>query len=186
MRKNFGPKPFLYPQLVMVVASYGKNGIPDAMNAAWGGVAGGDKLFLCLSSNHRTVKNILERKAFTVSVADEAHLVEADYVGLVSGNDVPDKLERSGFHVTRSEFVDAPVIDELPLVLECKLVSYDPDAHFLVGEIVNAGADEAILDEAGIIDPARLKPITFDPANRAYWSLGRKVGNAFADGGRLK
>ena len=106
MRKNFGPKPFLYPQLVMVVARYDKDGTPDAMNAAWGGIAGGDKIFLCLSSNHKTVENILERKAFTVSVADEAHLVEADYVGLVSGNDVPDKLERSGLHATRSEFVD--------------------------------------------------------------------------------
>ena len=113
MRKNFGAKPFLYPQPVMVIASCDKDGTPDAMNAAWGGIAGGDKIFLCLSSNHKTVENILERKAFTVSVADEAHLVEADYVGLVSGNDVPDKLERSGFHVTRSEFVDAPVIDEL-------------------------------------------------------------------------
>ncbi len=133
MRKNFGAKPFLYPQLVMVIASYGKDRTPDAMNAAWGGIAGGDKLFLCLSSNHKTVENILERKAFTVSVADEAHLVEADYVGLVSGNDVPDKLERSGFHVTRSEFVDAPVIDELPLVLECRLLSYAPNTHIMVG-----------------------------------------------------
>ena len=186
MRKNFGPKPFLYPQLVMVIASYDKDGTPDAMNAAWGGIAGGDKIFLCLSSNHKTVENILDRKAFTVSVADEAHLVEADYVGLVSGNDVPDKLERSGFHVTRSEFVDAPVIDELPLVLECKLVSYDPDSHFMLGEIVNAGADETILDDAGMIDPAKLKPITFDPAGRTYWSLGKKVGNAFADGSKLK
>ena len=132
------------------------------------------------------MENILERKAFTVSVADEAHLVEADYVGLVSGNSVPDKLERSGFHVTRSEFVDAPVIDELPLVLECKLVTYDPDSHFMLGEIVNAGADEAILDDAGMIDPAKLKPITFDPANRTYWSLGKKAGNAFADGSKLK
>ena len=169
MRKNFGPKPFLYPQLVMVIASYDKDGTPDAMNAAWGGIAGGDKIFLCLSSNHKTVENILERKA-----------------GLVSGNDVPDKLERSGLHATRSEFVDAPVIDELPLVLECKLVSYDPDSHFMVGRIVNAGADEAILDEAGMIDPARLKPLTFDPANGAYWSLGEKVGKAFSDGGKLK
>ena len=177
MRKNFGPKPFLYPQLVMVIASYGKDGTPDAMNAAWGGIAGGDKIFLCLSSNHKTVENILERKAFTVSVADEAHLMEADYVGLVSGNDVPDKLERSGFHVTRSEFVGAPVIDELPLVLECRLVSYDPDSHFMLGQIVNAGADEAILDEAGMIDPAKLKPITFDQVNRTYWSLG-KIGRA--------
>ena len=186
MRKNFGPKPFLYPQPVMVIASCGKDGTPDAMNAAWGGIAGGDKIFLCLSSNHKTVENILERKAFTVSVADEAHLVEADYVGLVSGNDVPDKLERSGFHVTRSEFVDAPVIDELPLVLECRLLSYDPDSHFMLGQIVNAGADEAILDDTGMIDPAKLKPITFDTANGAYWSLGKKVGNAFSDGSKLK
>ena len=184
MRKNFGAQPFLYPQLVMIVASYGKDGTPDAMNAAWGGIAGGDKLFLCLSSNHKTVENILERKAFTVSVADEAHLVEAEYVGLVSGNDVPDKLERSGFHVTKSEFVDAPVIDELPLVLECKLLRYDPDSHFMLGQIVNAGADEAVLDDAGRIDPAKLKPITFDPANRTYWGLGKKVGNAFSDGSK--
>ena len=176
MKKNFGAKPFLYPQLVMVIASYGKDGTPDAMNAAWGGIAGGDKIFLCLSSNHKTVENILDRKAFTVSVADEAHLVEADYVGLVSGNDVPDKLERSGLHVTKSEFVDAPVIDELPLVLECKLISYDPDSHFMVGQIVNAGADESILDEAGMIDPA----------NGTYWSLDKKVGKAFSDGSKLK
>lgn len=107
-------------------------------------------------------------------------------MGLVSGNDVPDKLERSGLHVTHSEFVDAPVIDELPLVLECRLVSYDPDSHFMLGQIVNAGADEAILDEAGMIDPAKLKPLTFDPANRTYWSLGKKAGNAFADGSKLK
>ena len=182
MRKNFGPKPFLYPQLVMVIASYGRDGTPDAMNAAWGGIAGSDRIFLCLSAEHKTVENILERKAFTVSVADEAHLVEADYVGLVSGNDVPDKLDRSGFHVTRSEFVDAPVIDELPLALECKLVSYDPETHFMVGRIVNAGADESVLDEVGTIDPARLKPLTFDPANGTYWSLGKKVGKAFSDG----
>ena len=186
MRKNFGPKPFLYPQLVMVIASYDKDGTPDAMNAAWGGIAGGDQIFLCLSSNHKTVENILERKAFTVSVADEAHLVEADYVGLVSGNDVPDKLERSGFHVTRSEFVDAPVIDELPLVLECELLNYDPDSHFMVGRIVNAGADKSILSEEGMIDPARLKPLTFDPANGTYWSLGEKAGSAFSDGLKLK
>lgn len=186
MRKNFGAKPFLYPQPVMIIASYGRDGTPDAMNAAWGGIAGGDRIFLCLSSNHKTVENILERKAFTVSVADEAHLVEADYVGLVSGNDVSDKLERSGLHVTKSEFVDAPVIDELPLVLECKLLSYDPDSHFMLGQIVNAGADEAVLDETGMIDPAKLKPITFDTANGAYWSLGEKVGKAFSDGSKLK
>ena len=186
MRKNFGSQPLLYPQLVMLVAGYGEDGTPDAMNAAWGGVAGGNRIFLCLTSEHKTVKNILNRKAFTVSVADEAHLVEADYVGLVSGKEVPDQLERSGFHVTKSEFADAPVIHELPLVLECRLLRYDPDTHFMLGEIVNAGADEAVLNKAGMIDPAKLKPITFDPANGAYWSLGEKVGNAFADGNKLK
>ena len=149
MRTNFGAKPWFYPLPVLIVGSYNPDGTADAMNAACGGLYDADKVVLCLSRGHRTTSNILERKAFTVSVADEAHLVEADYVGLVSGNDVPDKLERSGFHVTRSEFVDAPVIDELPLVLECRLLSYDPNTHFMAGEIVNAGADEAILDEAG-------------------------------------
>ena len=156
------------------------------MNAAWGGIAGGDKIFLCLSSNHKTVENILERKAFTVSVADEAHLVEADYVGLVSGNDVPDKQERSGFHVTRSEFVDAPLINELPMALECRLVSYDEDSCCMVGEIVNVCADESVVDAKGKIDPAKLDPITFDPVNGAYLRLGEKVGNAFKDGAKLK
>lgn len=186
MRKNFGAKPFLYPQLVAIVASYGEDGTPDAMNAAWGGIAGGNRIFLCLSSNHKTVENILDRKAFTVSVADEKHLVEADYVGLVSGNDVQDKLERAGLHTTKSQFVDAPVVDELPLVLECRLIHYDKDSHFLLGEIVNAGADEAILDENGMVDPAKLKPLTFDQGNRAYWGLGQKLGPAFEAGNQLK
>ena len=141
---------------------------------------------MCLSAGHKTVKNIQARKAFTVSMADAAHVVACDYVGIVSGNKVPDKFEKAGFHATKSEFVDAPLIDELPMTLECTLVSYDPETCRLVGEIVNVSADERILDENGKIDPAKLEPITFDPVNNAYLKLGEKVGNAFKDGMQLK
>lgn len=186
MRKNFGAKPYTYPQPVLIIASYDENGIADAMNAAWGGISDDTQISMCLSAGHKTVKNILKRKAFTVSMADAAHVTECDYVGIVSANDVPDKLSRAGFHTTKSEFVDAPLIDELPMALECRLVSYDKDSCRLVGEIVNVSADERILGENGKIDPAKLQPITFDPVNNAYLKLGEKVGNAFKDGVKLK
>ena len=186
MRKNFGAKPYTYPQPVLIIASYDENGIADAMNAAWGGISDDTQISMCLSAGHKTVKNILKRKAFTVSMADAAHVTECDYVGIVSANDVPNKLSRAGFHTTKSEFVDAPLIDELPMALECRLVSYDEDSCRLVGEIVNVSADERILGENGKIDPAKLQPITFDPVNNAYLKLGEKVGNAFKDGVKLK
>ena len=186
IRKNFGAKPYTYPQPVLIIASYDENGIADAMNAAWGGISNDTQISMCLSAGHKTVKNILKRKAFTVSMADAAHVTECDYVGIVSANDVPDKLSRAGFHTTKSEFVDAPLIDELPMSLECRLVSYDEESCRLIGEIVNVSADERILGENGKIDPAKLQPITFDPVNNAYLRLGEKVGNAFKDGVKLK
>lgn len=186
MRKNFGAKPYTYPQPVLIIAAYDENGTPDAMNAAWGGISDDTQISMCLSAGHKTVKNIQARKAFTVSMTDAAHVVACDYVGIVSGNKVPDKFEKAGFHATKSEFVDAPLIDELPMTLECTLVSYDPETCRLVGEIVNVSADERILDENGKIDPAKLEPITFDPVNNAYLKLGEKVGNAFKDGMQLK
>ena len=186
MRKNFGAKPYTYPQPVLIIASYDENGTPDAMNAAWGGISDDTQISMCLSAGHKTVKNILKRKAFTVSMADAAHVTACDYVGIVSANDVPDKLEKAGFHTTRSEFVDAPLIDELPMTLECRLVSYDEESCRMVGEIVNVSAEESILDENGKIDPGKLQPITFDPVNNAYLKLGEKVGNAFRDGLALK
>ena len=128
MRKNFGAKPYTYPQPVLIIASYDENGTPDAMNAAWGGISDDTQISMCLSAGHKTVKNILKRKAFTVSMADAAHVAACDYVGIVSANDVPDKLEKAGFHTTRSEFVDAPLIDELPMTLECRLVTYDEES----------------------------------------------------------
>ena len=182
MRKNFGAKALLYPQPVFIVASYGEDGTPDAMNAAWGGVAGDNRLFMCISPGHKSAQNILARKAFTVSMGDASHVKECDYVGVVSANKVPDKLAKCGFHTTKSEFVDAPVIDELPLTLECRLLSYDPKTHYLFGEIVNVSADESILDEDGKVSAAKLRPITVDPASHDYLVIGEKVGNAFKDG----
>lgn len=186
MRKNFGAKPYTYPQPVLIIASYDENGTPDAMNAAWGGISDDTQISMCLSAGHKTVKNILKRKAFTVSMADAANVAACDYVGIVSANAVPDKLEKAGFHTTRSEFVDAPLIDELPMALECRLVSYDEESCRMIGEIVNVSAEESVLDENGKIDPGKLQPITFDPVNNAYLKLGEKVGNAFRDGLALK
>ena len=185
MRKNFGAKPICYPQPVFILAAYDENGVPNAMNAAWGGISDDKEISFCISAGHKTTHDILARKAFTVSMADAAHVVECDYVGVVSGNDVPDKLARCSFRTTKSEFVDAPLIDELAMALECRLVSYDPETGRLVGEIVNVCADESVLTD-GKIDPAKLQPITFDPMNSAYLVLGEKVGNAFKDGLKLR
>lgn len=185
MRKNFGAKPILYPQPVFIIASYDEAGVPDAMNAAWGGISESNEISMCLSAGHKTVKNILARGAFTVSMGTAETLVPCDFVGLVSGNDVADKLDKAGFHAVKSEFVDAPIIEELPLAVECKLISYDPESCRMVGEIVNVCAEERILTN-GNVDPAKLRPITYDGMNHAYYVLGEKVGNAFCDGAALK
>ena len=186
MRKNFGANPYLYPMPVLIIATYGPDGTPDAMNAAWGSIADTNRIAMYLAAEHKTVKNILTRRAFTVSMADAAHVVEADYVGIVSGNHVPDKVARAGFHTTRSPYVDAPLIEELPMTLECKLVSFDKETELLIGEIVNVSADERILGENGKIDPSKLQAISYDPVNRHYYVMGEKVGNAFKDGTKLK
>lgn len=188
MRKNFGVKPWTYPQPVLIVAAYDKDGKPNAMNAAWGGIDYDNRINICLSADHKTTKNILDTKAFTISMATAEQVVACDYVGVVSGNKVDDKFAKAGFHATRSEFVNAPLIDELPMALECELVSYDdnPDQLHLVGRIVNVSADESILDEKGKIDPQKLRPITFDPVHNDYLVVGEKVGNAFKDGLNLK
>jgi len=185
MRKNFGAKPILYPQPVFIIATYNEDGTPNAMNAAWGGISDDDRISMCISAGHKTTKNALSRGAFTVSMATADKVVECDYVGIVSGNTVPDKMARAGFHTTKSEFVDAPFIDELPMAVECKLVSYDEESCRMVGQIVNVCADESVLTD-GKIDPAKLRPITFDGMNHTYLVLGEKVGNAFSDGKKLK
>ncbi len=186
MRKNFGVKPMVYPMPVFIVAAYDKNSYPCCMNAAWGGISEENEISICLSADHKTTKNIIESGAFTVSMADADHVTECDYVGIVSGNDVPDKFERAGFHHTHSGFVNAPLIDELPMALECKLKSYDEDSCRLVGEIINVSADERILGEDGRISAQKLRPITYDSARHEYLVIGEKVGDAFRDGLKLK
>ena len=113
-------------------------------------------------------------------------MVACDYVGIVSGNQVPDKVAQAGWTVTKSDFVDAPLFDQLPMAMECELISYDPEACRLIGRIVNVSADESVLNDQGKVDPAKLRPITFDPMNNGYLVLGDRVGNAFSDGVKLK
>ena len=140
MRKNFGSKSWFYPLPVLILGTYNPDGTPDAMNAAWGGLYDADKVVLCLSAGHRTTKNIQARGAFTVSFADAAHVVPADYVGVVSGNAEPDKVKKAGFHPVKSEFVDAPLFEELPVAMECSLLKVNEDGN-IIGQIQNVSVD---------------------------------------------
>lgn len=185
MRKNFGKKSWLYPMPVLIVAAYDEQGRPNAMNAAWGGIFTDDHIGICISEGHKTTKNILMTKAFTVSIGIVEQLAACDYVGIVSGNKEPDKLARAGFNVVPSEVVNAPIIEELPMTLECELLSYDDESNYLVGRIVNVSADERILTD-GQIDYRKLRPISYDPVTHQYIELGSVVGKAFSDGKKLK
>ncbi len=182
MRKNFGTKPWVYPMPVFIIAAYDENGKANIMNAAWGGISEEDQIMICLSADHKTTKNIELSKAFTVSPGTAKQVKACDYVGIVSGNDEPNKTEKSGFTVTRSEFVNAPIINELPMTLECELISYNSETCILLGKIVNVSADESILSEKGKIDAEKLMPISYDPVSHLYRVIGEKVGKAFSDG----
>ena len=185
MRKNFGAKPAVYPMPVFILGTYNEDGTANAMNAAWGGISEDQEISLCISDGHKTTANVLARRAFTVSMATVDTLVPCDYVGIASGNKTADKVEKAGLHPVKSEFVDAPYFAELPMAMECRLISYDGDSCRLVGEIVNVCAEESILNEAGLVDPGKLRPITYDPMNHDYLVLGEKVGKAFHDGKQL-
>ena len=186
MRKNFGAKEMCYPMPVFIIGTYNQDGTPNAMNAAWGGVTEEAQLTICVDAEHKTAENVLARKAFTVSMGTAQYVKACDYVGIVSGNKEPDKFAKAGFHATKSEFVDAPLINELPMALECEMISYDPESCHLVGKVVNVCVDEAYLDKNGKVDVAKLQPITFDPVHHRYLVLGEAVGKAFSDGLVLK
>lgn len=182
MRQNFGAKPFVYPMPVLIIGTYDENGVPNAMNAAWGCITDMAEISISMSE-HKTTENFAKTGAFTVAFATEDTVVPCDYVGIESASKVPDKFAKAGFTATKSEHVNAPIINELPMALECKVKSFEDG--ILIGEIVNVNADESILTN-GVIDPMKMKPITYDPVNHKYIGLGQIVGNAFSDGKKLK
>lgn len=181
MKKNFGPQTVMYPMPVLIITTYDENGNADAMNAAWGGIHDTNQIGICLDKSHKTTKNIMAKKAFTVSFANTKYEAACDYLGIASGNSVTDKIKKAGFTVSKAEHVDAPVINELPLCIECKLVRFEEGSDYLFADIVNVCADEEVLTD-GKIDPSKIKPITFDPVNHTYIELGSVVGKAFSDG----
>lgn len=184
MRKNFGVKPWMFPLPVMIIGTYDEAGNANAMNAAWGGICEANRVMLCLDAEHKTTKNIRKTGAFTISFADADHVLAADYVGLVPGSSTADKMARAGFHAVKSEFVNAPVIEELPVSLECRLVKVNEDGN-IIGEIVNVGADDRVVGMDGLIDTAKVDTISYDPVHNTYRRLGETVGNAFRDGAEL-
>ena len=185
MRKNFGAKTWLYPMPVLIVGTYDECGNPNAMNAAWGGIYDTGLLMVCLADDHKTTENINKTGAFTVSFATADTVASCDYVGIVSANDVPDKFARAGFSAKKSEFVNAPIINELPMTVECELLKFNEDG-ICIGKIINVSADESVISKDGKIDAKLLSPIIYDSATHAYWSFGEKVGRAFSDGKKLK
>ena len=184
MRKDLGIKPYLYPQLVMIIGTYDKDGNPNAMNAAWGGVADYDKVIVCMSS-HKTTENIALTNEFTISIGDANHVVECDYVGIVSQNKEPNKMQKSRFTTSKAKKINAPIINELPLCLECRLIKILEEDLYLA-EIINVNADESILDEKSNISLEKFTPISYDPSTHGYYKVRGRVGNAFSDGKIIK
>lgn len=186
-KKNLGASGVVFPGAVLIIGTYDENGVPDAMNAAWGGQCGPKHIAMNLGK-HKTTDNLEKTKAFTIAFGDAQHIVESDYVGIVSGDKVPDKISRAGLTAVKSEFVDAPIFSEFPVTLECKLLSFGTDEATgelrAVGEIVNVTADESVLTD-GKIDWSKVRPIVFDGVSAGYWVVGERVGNAFSDGKKL-
>ncbi|MCC8128929.1 MAG: flavin reductase family protein [Clostridiales bacterium] len=187
MRKDIKATESIFPMPVLMVATYNEDGSVNVMNAAWGTMLSRNQVILNLTETHKTVKNIKARKAFTVSIADAAHMVEADYFGVVSGNNTPDKFEKSGLTAQKSDHVDAPIITEFPLCMECEFITY-LDGEYgcgVIGKVVNTTADESVLD-GDKVDISKVSAIAFDPYTHGYYRVTERVGNAFQDGLRLK
>ena len=187
MRKKVGITEGIFPMPVLMVATYNDDGSVNVMNAAWGTMQERDHVVLNLTETHKTVKNVKARGAFTVSIADAAHVVEADYFGVESGNKVADKLAASGLTASKSENVDAPIINEFPLCLECEFVEYQSGKYGcgVIGKVVNATADEKVMKD-GKVDISLVDAIAFDPYTHGYYRVTERVGDAFKDGLKLK
>ena len=187
MRKNIKTTEAIFPMPVLMIATYNEDESVDVMNAAWGMMLDRDYVVLNLTETHKTVKNIKRRKGFTVSIADAKHVVEADFFGVVSANTTPNKFTKSGLTATKSTFVDAPIINEFPICMECEFVEYQSDEYGcgVVGKVVNVTADEKVMTN-GEVDISKVDAIAFDPYTHGYYKIGERVGNAFKDGFKLK
>ncbi|MBQ9001767.1 MAG: flavin reductase [Eggerthellaceae bacterium] len=185
VKKNLGSAGELFPQSVFIVGSYGEDGTANAMNVAWGGECMRHEVCVNIG-DHKTTENIVARGAFTVAPADAAHVAEADYFGIATGRKV-DKAAGSGLTFVKSEFVDAPVIEEFPLTMECEVTSIQGDAHGarIVGRVVNTCVDDSILDEEGRVDFGKMRPIVYDSTRRIYRVVGEEVGGAWDAGKAL-
>ena len=181
MAKSLGSKPYLFPMPTYMIGTYNEDGTVDVMMMAWGGICAEDMVALNLEAEHKTVANIKSRKAFTLAVPGTDTLRESDFFGIASANKMADKFARSGLHAAKSERVDAPVIEEYPLTLECEVVDVQEQPYGLrvLGKIVNVLADEKALDEAGKIDAAKLNAFAFDQMQNGYYAIGERVGQAW-------
>ena len=184
MRKDLGKQPAVFPMPVLMVAAYDGKGTVQVMNAAWGMICGMDKVALFIDEDHATTKAVRQTKAFTVSLADRDHMDVADYYGIATGNKMPDKFEKSGCHAEKSAHVNAPVITEFPVALECELAEIveTENLHAVVGTIVNVSADEKVLAENGKVDPVKLNALIFDQFQSGYYVATEKVGQAWNAG----
>ena len=187
MKKDLGVKPYLFPMPVYMIATYNDDDSVNVMNMAWGGIAAENMVTLNLDEDHKTSKNIKKRMAFTLSIADVKHIKESDFFGIASGNTMPDKFERSGMHAERSTKVDAPIVTDYPLTLECKVLElrHGIEGFSVIGEIVNVIADEEVLDEKCRVVPEKLNALIFDTYQSGYYSVGEKVGKAWKSGADL-
>lgn len=187
MRTKLNITEGIFPMPVLMIATYNDDGSVNVMNAAWGTMLDRDVVALNLTETHKTVKNIKARGAFTVSIADAAHTTEADYFGVESGNKDSDKFARSGLTADKSEIIDAPVINEFPICLECKFIEYQSDEYGcgVIGKVVNVTADERVM-ENGKINISLVNAIAFDPYTQGYYKVTERVGEAFKDGLKLK
>lgn len=187
MRRNFGPQTWMYPMPVLIIGSYDQNKKPNAMNAAWGGIYDYNQIMICLSA-HKTTDNIRKNKAFTVSFATIETVTASDFVGIVSQNKEPNKIENAGLQYEDAPHVNAPLFINFPLTLECEVVDIINEGEGggnIIGKIVNVSADESILTN-GKIDYKKLHIITFDPVSLKYIALGDEVAQAFKEGLKLK
>ena len=184
MKKDLGIVDAIYPMPVLMVAAYDENGKVNVMNAAWGQIADDDKVIIFIGEGKKTWLNILASKAFTVALADEKHMDVADFFGIASGNKIDDKFERTGYHAVRSDKVNAPIIEEFPVVMECELLEHLKDEYVsaIVGRIVNVKADEEVLDEKGRVDVTKTRALIFDQFRSGYYVTGEKVGLAWNAG----